>query len=86
MEEAFETTLSGTDGDIDGIVSHLIHPASGNGYEFNSLDGTLQIQIVKDEHGKWFRIGGTEPFLSGWVDELSDKITLRNTYPDNITF
>lgn len=82
MEEEFETTLSGTDGEIDGIVSYLTFPKAGNGYEFNSLDGTLKIQIVKDVQGKWFRSGGTEPFLSGWVDELIDKINAKK----NITF
>lgn len=86
MKEEFETTLSGTDGQIDGIVSYAVGPDAGMSYEFNSLDRTLQIRIAKDENGHWYRIDGTEPYLSGWVDELSEKIMKKIANPDHLTF
>ena len=68
--EAFETTLTGSDGNIDGIVTQL----SNQAYQFTSLDDALHLTIVKNEHSKWVRLSGSEPYLSGWVDELSENI------------
>jgi hypothetical protein len=69
--EAFETTLTGSDGNIAGIVTQLGKEA----YQFTSVDDTLHLTIAKDEDGKWTRISGTEPYFSGWVDELTESIT-----------
>ncbi len=68
--EAFETTLTGSDGNIDGIVTHI----SSQAYQFTSLDDALHLTIVKNEQGKWVRLSGSEPYFSGWVDELSENI------------
>jgi hypothetical protein len=29
-----------------------------------------------DDKGKWNRIDGTEPYFSGWVDELAEQIAI----------
>lgn len=68
--EAFETTLTGSDGDIAGIVTQL----SKEAYQFTSFDDALHLTIAKDEHGKWTRLSGSEPYFSGWVDELIEKV------------
>lgn len=77
--EIFETNLAGTDGLIDGMVSTTTHPESGQHYTFSSIDGSLEMEIYKDEHGHWKRISGTDPYLSGWIDELGDQIDQRNS-------
>jgi len=69
MEQQFEAVLTGTDTPVTGIVTER------NGvYEFNSLDESLQLVIIKDEDGKWIRVSGTDPYLTGWVDELAEQI------------
>ncbi len=77
--ENFETVLAGTDGLIDGLVSTATHPGSGQHYTFSSIDGSLNLEITKDENGNWTRISSTEPYLSGWVEELGDQIDQRNS-------
>ncbi len=77
--EIFETNLAGTDGLIDGVVSTATHLGSGQHYTFSSLDGSLEIEIFKDEHGQWKRVSSTEPYLSGWIDELGDQIDQHNS-------
>lgn len=71
--EAFETTLTGSDGTIAGIVMQLNKEA----YQFTSLDDTLHLTIAKDEDGKWTRLSGSEPYFSGWVDELIEKVIMQ---------
>ncbi len=66
----FNATLTGSDGPVNGLVTHLPNGA----YHFVSIDDTLHITIVKDEEGHWKRIEGTEPYFSGWVDELVEQI------------
>jgi len=68
--EAFETTLTGSDGRIDGIVTHI----SKEAYHFASLDDALHLTIAKNTDGKWVRLSGSEPYFSGWLDELSESI------------
>ncbi|MGI4749803.1 MAG: hypothetical protein ACRYFB_04140 [Janthinobacterium lividum] len=75
----FETNLAGTDGLIDGLVRTATHPKSGEHYTFSSIDGSLEIEIFKDENGHWKRISGTDPYLSGWVDELGHQIDQRKS-------
>lgn len=72
--EAFETTLTGSDGLIDGIVKPISHSSFDEVYQFISLDETLYLTIAKDYTGKWIRITGSEPYFSGWVDELAEHI------------
>jgi hypothetical protein len=74
MMETFETTLTGSDGLVDGIVSPVSHASFKEAYQFISLDDSLHLTIAKDYTGKWIRIAGSEPYFSGWVDELADRI------------
>jgi hypothetical protein len=68
----FETTLHSSEGAIDGMVTE--READGDAWEFKSIDGTIELVIAKDEDGAWRRIGGTQPYLSAWVDELAEKV------------
>ncbi len=77
--EIFETALTGSDGLIDGIVTSIIDTANNEVYQFTSLDGSLYLTITRDETGKWIRIAGSDPYFSGWTDELSEKITHSTT-------
>ena len=70
MEQQFEAVLTGTDTPVNGIVTQLDNGA----FEFNSLDESLQITIARDENGRWERVAGSEPYLSGWVDELAEQV------------
>lgn len=72
--EVFETILTGTDGPIDGLVNTLTQPDAIKQYIFSSLDGSLNLTIAKDDDGNWKRLSGTEPYLSGWTEELGDQI------------
>ena len=76
MKEQFEATLTGTDGPVDGIVNPLSLKNYSQAYEFKSLDDTLHLVIAINNKGKWQRIDGTEPYLSGWVDELAEQVTV----------
>jgi hypothetical protein len=76
MKEQFEATLTGTDGPVDGIVNPLSLKNYSQAYEFKSFDDTLHLVIAMDSKGRWQRIDGTEPYLSGWVDELSEQIAV----------
>ena len=77
--EVFETYLTGTDGQIEGLVNTINTADEGRQYQFSSFDDSLTITIAKDEHGHWKRISSTEPYLSGWVDELGEQIDQRIT-------
>ena len=74
MEEQFEAYLTGSDNPVDGIVTPIDYALYSRAYEFMSIDGTLHLIIGKDKNGKWVRIEGTEPYFSGWVDELAEQI------------
>ncbi|MBS1523929.1 MAG: hypothetical protein JST50_23200 [Bacteroidetes bacterium] len=76
MKEQFEATLTGTDGPVDGIVNPLNLKNYSQTYEFKSLDDTLHLVIATDNKGKWHRIDGTDPYLSGWIDELAEQVTV----------
>lgn len=75
--EVFETYLTGTDEQIEGLVSTVTQADEGRQYEFSSFDGSLTLVIAKDEHGHWQRLSSTEPYLSGWTDELGEQIDQR---------
>ena len=34
----------------------------------------IHLVIAEDDNGKWQRIAGTEPYLSGWTDELAEQV------------
>ena len=74
MEEQFEAFLTGSDNPVDGIVTPIDYAQYGRAYEFKSIDGTLHLIIGKDKYGKWTRIDGSEPYFSGWIDELAEQI------------
>ncbi len=73
MKEQFEAMLTGSDGPIDGIVTPVDVHGYIQGYEFQSIDGSLHLLIGFSTKGKWERISGTEPYLSGWTDELVEQ-------------
>jgi hypothetical protein len=77
--ESFETTLTGSDGTVDGIVTPVNHASFKDIYQFTSLDSSLHLTIAKDYTGKWIRVTGSEPYFSGWVDELSEHIAAYHT-------
>ncbi|RYE31003.1 MAG: hypothetical protein EOP42_11280 [Sphingobacteriaceae bacterium] len=77
--ETFETNLAGTDGLINGLVSNITHQDLGRLFTFSSIDGSMVMEIYKDETGHWKRAGGTDPYLSGWIDELGDQIDQHNS-------
>jgi hypothetical protein len=70
MEQQFEAVLTGTDTPVTGIVTQ-----TDNGvYQFKAIDESMELTIARDSHGNWERITGSEPYLSGWVDELAEQI------------
>jgi len=72
MNRQFETKLSSPQGLIDGVVTRKNE--DGTAWEFKSIDGDMHLVIARDEEGEWQRIGGTEPYLSSWIDELAAKV------------
>ncbi|MCD8739619.1 hypothetical protein LT679_03305 [Mucilaginibacter roseus] len=78
MNEQFEAVLTGSDGPIDGIVTELT-TGSGLAYKFQSIDESLELTIIRNEEGNWERVSGTEPYFSGWVDELTEQIQNNKT-------
>ncbi|RFZ94380.1 hypothetical protein D0C36_02155 [Mucilaginibacter conchicola] len=73
MEE-FEAVLTGTDTDVNGTVI-----SNAGAYTFKAIDDSLELTIARDTEGNWERIGGTEPYLSGWIDELAEQIHTNNS-------
>lgn len=74
MERQFEATLTGTEGPVSGTIKHITFALHRNAYRFDSIDDTLHLIIVPNDNGHWQRIEGTEPYLSGWVDEMAEQI------------
>ncbi|RYY34621.1 MAG: hypothetical protein EOP46_12795 [Sphingobacteriaceae bacterium] len=77
MEDILDATLTGSDSTIDGVVQLTNIDNFGPAYEFTSIDNTLHLIIARDAEGKWMRVAGTEPYFSGWVDELAEQITFN---------
>jgi hypothetical protein len=75
MKQQFEAVLTSPDTSIDGVVTKIQYGEFTNAYDFKSIDGSLHMVIAKDDEGNWIRVEGTEPYLSGWVDELVEQIT-----------
>lgn len=76
MNEQFEAILTGSDGSVDGVVTPIDVDGFTKAYEFQSIDGSLHLVIAMDNRGKWERISGSEPYFSGWVDELVEQIAI----------
>lgn len=69
-QQQFDAVLTGSDSDVNGIVTK-----HDNGtYEFNSLDGSLQLVIARNGDGHWERVAGTDPYFTGWIDQLVEQI------------
>jgi hypothetical protein len=74
MKQQFEATLTGSDATYEGVVSTVNFDGYANAYEFESIDNSLHLIIAKNNDGNWVRLAGTEPYFSGWVDELAQQI------------
>jgi hypothetical protein len=74
MKQAFTATLTGSDSPITGVAKQTSTSKLKNAWQFDSLDDTLHLVIAEDDNGKWQRIAGTEPYLSGWTDELAEQV------------
>jgi hypothetical protein len=74
--EQFDAILTGSDSPVEGIVSQTTFDG-GQAWDFKSIDETLHLVITKDKNGMWVRVDGTEPYLSGWVDELAEQIAKK---------
>ena len=75
MENQFDAILTGSDSPVEGIVGQTTFDGQP-AWEFRSIDETLHLVIAKNEKGRWERVDGTEPYLSGWVDELAEQIAV----------
>lgn len=76
--EALETTLTGSDGTIDGIATPVKNSSFKKTYEFISLDDSLHLTIALDDDNKWIRVAGTQPYFPAWVDELAEQVLANN--------
>jgi hypothetical protein len=74
MKQPFNAILTGSDSPISGIAKQTSSSELKNAWQFDSLDDTLHLIIAEDDHGIWQRIAGTEPYLSGWTDELAEQV------------
>lgn len=79
MEQQFDAILTGSDSPIEGIVNLINYNEGSPAYAFTSIDNTLHLIIAKDDHGHWVRVGGTDPYFAGWVDELAEQINSNST-------
>jgi len=74
MKPSFNATLTGSDSPITGIAKPTSSFGSADTWQFNSIDDSLHLVIAKDNDGNWQRITGTEPYLSGWTNELAEQV------------
>jgi hypothetical protein len=74
MENQFDAILTGSDSPVEGIVTQTEYNGYAQAWDFKSIDETLHLVIARDDKGRWTRVDGTEPYLSGWVDELAEQI------------
>lgn len=73
MDTAIEATLTGSDSPIEGTAYRTTYEGK-EAFEFRSTDETLHLVIFKDTEGHWHRATGTEPYFSGWADELAEQV------------
>lgn len=76
MEQEFDVILTGSDGPVEGIARAIEHSGYPEAYEFNSVDETVNLVIAKVD-GQWTRIAGSDPYFSGWADELAEQIATQ---------
>ncbi|MBS7563140.1 hypothetical protein KHS38_01870 [Mucilaginibacter sp. Bleaf8] len=74
MQQPIEAILTGSDSQIEGEVKAITHDEYNPAYEFTSYDGSLHLIIARNAEGHWTRVAGSEPYFSGWVDELVEQI------------
>jgi hypothetical protein len=75
METIVAATLTGSDTPVEGLARQIILPGYTDVYDFLSTDETLHLVIGRTANGDWERLDGTDPYFSGWVDELAEQIT-----------
>lgn len=76
MKTPINVTLTGSDGPVEGLAKQIVYNGYKNAYEFLSTDETLHLIIAQEAGGQWHRIAGTDPYFSGWVDELVEQISV----------
>lgn len=76
MKAPIDVTLTGSDGPVEGIAKVIGHDGYKNAYEFLSTDETLHLIIAQDANGQWHRMGGSDPYFSGWIDELAEQVSV----------
>jgi len=74
MKQPFNAVLTGTDNAIGGIAKQTSAYGSADTWQFDAADDSLRLVITRDHHGVWHRVTGSEPYLSGWTDELAEQI------------
>ena len=74
MKTPIDVTLTGSDSPIEGIATPVTY-AGKDAYEFLSTDETLHLVIARDDEGEWHRVAGTDPYFSGWVNELAEQVS-----------
>jgi len=74
MKQPFNAILTGSDSPIDGVAKQTDLHGTNDAWQFDSLDDSLHLIIAKDKDGHWKRITSTEPYLSGWTEELAQQI------------
>lgn len=74
MKAPIDVTLTGSDTPVEGIAKHIGYDGYSEAYEFKSTDNTLHLIIAKGNDGKWQRVAGTEPYFSGWINELLEQV------------
>lgn len=74
MEQQFKASLTGTEGPVVGTIKPTHFGGYDKAYQFDSIDDSLHLVIALDQEGNWQKVAGTEPYLFGWVDEMTEQI------------
>jgi len=75
MKTPIDVTLTGSDSPIEGIATPVTY-GGREAYDFLSTDETLHLTIARDDNGEWQRVAGTDPYFSGWVNELAEQVSV----------
>ncbi|QQL51124.1 hypothetical protein [Mucilaginibacter ginkgonis] len=76
METGYDVVLTGSDGPVEGVAKTIAATGYAEAYEFKSVDDTIHLIIAKD-NDQWIRVGGTDPYFTGWADELAEQILIQ---------
>lgn len=76
MENAFDVKLTGSDTTVEGIAQAISYAGYSQAYEFKATDETIHLVIGRNANGEWERIAGTDPYFSGWIDELAEQVSV----------